>query len=97
MNHYLLGALAATCAVSAVARADASLAVTPRTEAECASLFIRRDANSDGEISRSEAKADPVIARAFDGPALADTDHLTVQQFMDVCKQPRAAPEAMDK
>ncbi len=97
MNACLPGIIAAACAASAIAWADAPLAVTSRTEAECASLFIKLDTNSDGVISRSEASADPVIARAFDLPALADATHLTVQQFMDVCRQPRAAPEAMDK
>lgn len=88
----LVTAVALLIGATAMANDGRTVAsATPRTRAECASLFLKLDINGDGRISRAEGGADPVIASALAARAPGEPDDLTAEEFMAVCMKPAAA------
>jgi len=62
---------------------------------DCASLFKQLNASGSGQLTATEAAANPIAAKAFDDPAVQQKGYLTEEEFTGICQsQPSEAPQS---
>ena len=82
----LAAALFALVATSVFADESATTTTPARSADECAALFTKLDANSDGRISSTEAVTDARIASGFTATTVKQRGYLSKVDFDVLCQ-----------